>query len=106
MNYNLNDITTKQEKSSNLKILQKLLQLIREERRNLLLACLAILTNSGLTLLSPYIIGHTIDIYVMHKDYSRRAEECRIAGEHCTGCFRCRLYADADDGQYQPAYVV
>ena len=69
MNYNLNDISLKQEKASNLRILQKLLQLIKEERRNLFFACLAILSNSGLTLLSPYIIGHTIDKYVMHKDY-------------------------------------
>jgi ATP-binding cassette, subfamily B, bacterial len=69
MNYNLNDISVKQEKSSNLRILQKLLQLIREERKNLLLALVAILINSGLTLLGPYIIGHTIDKYVMHKDY-------------------------------------
>jgi ATP-binding cassette, subfamily B, bacterial len=69
MNYNLNDISVSTEKSSNLRILQKLLQLIREERRNLILALLAILTNSGLTLLAPYIIGHTIDRYVMHKDY-------------------------------------
>src|SRR5580704_9759186 len=69
MNYNLNDISVKQEKASNLRILQKLLQLIKEERKNLFLACLAILINSGLTLLNPYIIGHTIDKYVMHKDY-------------------------------------
>jgi ATP-binding cassette, subfamily B, bacterial len=69
MNYNLNDISVKQEKSSNLRILQKLLQLIREERNNLLLALVAILINSGLTLLGPYIIGHTIDKYVMHKNY-------------------------------------
>ncbi|HEY8734325.1 MAG TPA: ABC transporter ATP-binding protein, partial [Puia sp.] len=69
MNYNLNDSSLKKEKSSNLRILQKLLQLIREERRNLLFACLAILANSGLTLLAPYIIGHTIDTYVVHKDY-------------------------------------
>ncbi len=69
MNYNLNDILSKQEKSSNLRILQKLLQLIKEERRNLLLACVVILLNSGLTLLSPYIIGHTIDKYIAHKDY-------------------------------------
>jgi ATP-binding cassette subfamily B protein len=69
MNYNLNDISVKQEKASNLRILQNLLQLIKEERKNLFLACLAILTNSGLTLLNPYIIGHTIDKYVMHKDY-------------------------------------
>ncbi len=69
MNYNLNDISVKQEKSSNLRILQNLLQLIREERTNLLLALFAILTNSGLTLLGPYITGYTIDKYVMHKDF-------------------------------------
>jgi ATP-binding cassette, subfamily B, bacterial len=69
MNYNLNSIKAGPGKSSNFRILQNLLQLIREERRNLLLALLAILANSGLTLLSPYIIGHTIDTYVAHKDY-------------------------------------
>ena len=69
MNYNLNELTEKQEKTSTLGILRKLLQLIREERRNLFLALLAILTNSGLTLLSPYIVGHTIDKYVVHKNY-------------------------------------
>ncbi len=69
MNYNLNDISKKQEKSSNLRILQKLLQLIREERTNLILALCAILINSGLTLLGPYIMGHTIDKYIVHKDF-------------------------------------
>jgi len=69
MSYNLSDLSAKQEKSSNLRILQKLLELIREERKTLLFALLAILANSGLTLLGPYIIGHTIDKYVVHKDY-------------------------------------
>ncbi len=69
MNYNLNDISAVREKSSNGRILLNLLQMIREERRNLLVACLAILMNSGLTLLGPYIIGHTIDTYIVHKDY-------------------------------------
>src|SRR5450755_824669 len=69
MNYSLNKVSAQPGKTSNWRILQKLLQLIREERRNLLLALLAILINSGLTLLGPYIIGHTIDKYVMHKDY-------------------------------------
>jgi len=69
MNYNLNELTAKQEKSSNLNILQKLLQLISEERKNLVFALLAILTNSGLTLLGPYIVGRTIDKYIVHKDY-------------------------------------
>jgi len=69
MNYNLNNISTQQEKASTLRILQKLLQLIREERGNLLLALIAILLNSGLSLLGPYIVGHTIDKYVVHKNY-------------------------------------
>ena len=69
MNYSLNNLSSQQEKSSNLRILQKLLQLIREERRNLLLACLAILINSSLTLLSPFIVGRTIDTYIAHKNF-------------------------------------
>jgi len=69
MNYSLNKVSAQPGKTSNWRILQKLLQLIREERRNLFLAMSAILMNSGLTLLGPYIIGHTIDTYIVHKDY-------------------------------------
>lgn len=70
MNYNLNDIAAAQQKTSTLNALKRLLQLIREERRNLFLALLAILTNSGLNLLGPFIVGHVIDTYVVHKDYN------------------------------------
>jgi ATP-binding cassette subfamily B protein len=70
MNYNLNDIAAQQQKSSTLSSLQKLLQLIKEERKNLLLALFAILSNSGLNLLGPFIIGYTIDTYVVHKNYT------------------------------------
>ncbi len=69
MNYNLNDIAAEQPKSSTLRSLQKLLQLIKEERKNLLWALLAILSNSGLNLLGPFIIGYTIDTYIVHKNY-------------------------------------
>ena len=69
MSYNLNDITTQKEKASNWRVLQKLLQLISEDRMNLFFAVLAIMINSGLTLLAPYIVGRTIDQYIMHKDY-------------------------------------
>ena len=69
MNYNLNDISAAQEKASTFNALKKLLQLITEERSSLLLALLAILTNSGLNLLGPFIIGHVIDTYVVHKNY-------------------------------------
>jgi ATP-binding cassette subfamily B protein len=67
MNYNLNDISAQQGKSSTFKALKKLLQLISEERRTLVLAQLAILANSGFNLLAPYIIGHTIDRYINAK---------------------------------------
>src|SRR5215212_1090690 len=69
MNYNLNDISAQQQKASTLRILQKLLLLIKEERKTLLLALLAILTNSCLNLLIPFIVGYTIDTYVIHKNY-------------------------------------
>ena len=69
MNYNLSDIAAQQQKSSTLRSLRKLLQLIKEERKNLLLSLLAILSNSGLNLMGPFIIGYTIDTYVVHKNY-------------------------------------
>ncbi|MEP7108189.1 MAG: ABC transporter ATP-binding protein [Ferruginibacter sp.] len=69
MNYNLNDISATQQKTSTLRALQKLLQLITEERKALLLALVAILVNSGLNLLAPFIMGYVIDTYVLHKNY-------------------------------------
>ena len=69
MNYNLNKLSEKQQKTSTYVALKKLLQLIAHERKNLLLALTAILTNSTLNLLGPLIIGITIDMYVQHKNY-------------------------------------
>ena len=69
MNYSLNDSAARQKKTSNLRILQKLIVLIKEERKNLFLALFAILTNSALNLLNPFIVGYTIDKYVVTKNY-------------------------------------
>ena len=69
MNYNLNDVSAQQQRASTLSILGKLLLLIKDERTNLIFALLAILTNSTMNLLNPYIIGRTIDKYIIHKDY-------------------------------------
>jgi len=69
MNYSLNNQTANPEKASTLAVLRKLMLLISEERRNGILALIVILTNSVLNLLSPYIIGRTIDKYIVHKDY-------------------------------------
>ena len=75
MNYSLNKQAANSQPStvnrqpSTLVVLRKLMLLIREERKNGIIALIAILANSGLNLFSPYIIGRTIDKYVLHKDY-------------------------------------
>jgi ATP-binding cassette subfamily B protein len=69
MNYNLNSLSGKQQKTSTLAGLKKLLQLIAHERKNLLIALGAILTNATLNLLGPFIIGYTIDKYVQTKQF-------------------------------------
>jgi ATP-binding cassette subfamily B protein len=69
MNYNLNKLAEQGQKKSTYTALKSLLQLIAHERKNLLLALFAILLNSTLNLLGPYLIGHTIDTYVVHKQY-------------------------------------
>jgi len=70
MNYNLNQAQEKTEKkTSNLTSLRKLVALIGEERRNLIIAFGAILLNAVLSLLGPYLIGHTIDTYIQTRQY-------------------------------------
>jgi ATP-binding cassette, subfamily B, bacterial len=70
MNYNLNqsNLLTEQ-KASNIASLRKLMQLIGEERLSLIKAFIAIFLNAGLSLLGPYIIGHTIDKYIQTREY-------------------------------------
>ena len=70
MNYDLNQLGKNQPKTSTLAGLKKLVQLIAHEKRTLIIAFFAILVNSSLNLLGPLIIGHTIDKYVQHKDFS------------------------------------
>ncbi len=70
MNYNLNQESDKAgQKVSNFVSLRKLLALIGEERRNLIIAFGAIFLNAGLSLLGPYLIGYTIDTYIQTKQY-------------------------------------
>ncbi len=70
MNYNLKELSQQQKKTSTYAALKKLLQLIESEKKNLLLAAGAIILNSGLNLLGPFLVGHTIDTYIQHKDYN------------------------------------
>jgi ATP-binding cassette subfamily B protein len=54
---------------STLAALKKLLELIRNEKRALWFALIAILINSGVNLVGPLLIGHAIDKYVIPHDY-------------------------------------
>jgi ATP-binding cassette, subfamily B, bacterial len=70
MNYNLNKASDKAEqKVSNLASLRKLITIIGEERRNLIIAFAAIFLNAGLSLLGPYLVGYTIDTYIQSKQF-------------------------------------
>ncbi len=69
MNYNLNQITEREEKTSTVAALKKLLELISAERTTLWIALVAILVNSTLLLLGPLIVGYTIDTYVRTSDF-------------------------------------
>lgn len=68
-NYTLNT-PNNQSKNSALGAIKKLLPLLKDEKRNLILASIAIFFNSGLNLLAPVVIGYTIDHYVQTKEYS------------------------------------
>jgi len=50
--------------------LKKLVLILAHERRNLITALLIMLLNASLSLVGPFLIGHTIDTYVQTKQYN------------------------------------
>jgi len=69
-NYNLNIIAGEQPKKvSNWSALIKLINLLPEKRGMLIWALIAIVTYSGLTMVGPYIVGRTIDKYILKHDF-------------------------------------
>lgn len=70
MSYNLNITEPVSEKrTKTFTSLRKLLIILADEKRSLVLALSTILINSLLTLFSPLLIGYTIDHYVETKQY-------------------------------------
>jgi ATP-binding cassette subfamily B protein len=70
MNYDLNQAADKAAKKLPfLASLRKLITIISDERRNLIVAFVAIILNAGLSLAGPYMVGYTIDHHVQAKDY-------------------------------------
>ena len=70
MNYNLSKASENGgRKLSFVAALRKLIAIISGERRNLIIAFTAIFLNAGLSLAGPYLMGYTIDNYVVLKNY-------------------------------------
>jgi ATP-binding cassette subfamily B protein len=65
MDYNLNI----EHKTSTKAALKKMLQFMKEEKRNLYIAFFVMALNSGIAMLTPYLIGYTIDHYIQTKMY-------------------------------------
>ena len=65
MNYNLNI----EQKTSTKAALKKMLEFMKEEKRNLIIAFIVMALNSGIAMLTPYMIGYTIDHYIQTKIY-------------------------------------
>jgi ATP-binding cassette subfamily B protein len=65
MDYNLNI----EHKTSTKAALKKMLQFMKEEKRNLIIAFVVMAVNSGIGMLTPYLIGYTIDHYIQTKLY-------------------------------------
>lgn len=50
-------------------VLKKLLPLLLQEKQVLAISFIAILISSGMTILAPVIIGHTVDTYIIKHDF-------------------------------------
>jgi ATP-binding cassette subfamily B protein len=68
-NYNLNATVDGQPKSSTWPALLKLVNLLPEQRGKLILALIAMLFYAAMSMLAPWLIGHTIDQYIFNKGH-------------------------------------
>lgn len=69
MNYTLNSSGPNGQKKSGLVALKRLVPLLKDEKRDLAIAFMAIIVTSVSTLIAPMIIGHTIDTYIQTRDF-------------------------------------
>ncbi len=69
MNYQLNNTSSAQQKTSIAAAAKKLWPLISEEKKIMAGAFLAVIVNSGLNLLAPLLIAHVIDTFLPVKNY-------------------------------------
>jgi len=73
MSYNLNrgrgGVFQPVEKVTTKVVLQRLMTLVGQERKNLYIAMIFIFINSGLNLVAPYLMGHAVDKFVVTHQY-------------------------------------
>jgi ATP-binding cassette subfamily B protein len=69
MNYKLNKPPDKEHKGSFAVAVKRLMPLLGGERKNLVIAIVAIIITSGASLLAPAIISYTIDHFIKTKNY-------------------------------------
>jgi ATP-binding cassette subfamily B protein len=68
-NYKLIKPDGEKKNISVLRSLKRLLPLLKDEKRNIILATIAVLISSVLNLLAPVIIGYTVDKYILTGQY-------------------------------------
>ncbi len=84
MNYDL----TIEHKSKTIDAFRKMLAFMKGEKKNLFFAFTVMLINSGLALLTPYLIGYTIDHYISTRKYDGLLFFCAILFFiYLTSCF-------------------
>lgn len=70
MNYRLNVKGARKKGEAPLLAIRRLVPLLAAERAKIIVALIAILISSATTLSAPLIIGHTVDSYIAHRDFS------------------------------------
>jgi len=68
-NLNINKDSVKNEKVSTATTLKRLMTLMGKERKSLYIAMIFIFINAGLNLIGPYLLGYTVDHYVVTKQF-------------------------------------
>lgn len=69
MNYKLKTSSEFDENQSVWKAVKKIATLLAYEKKLIFIALIAIIINSGMTLIGPLLVGYTVDNYVLKQDY-------------------------------------
>lgn len=70
MNYTLNPKENKKIENGVIDTVKKLVPLLKQEKDSIIKGFFTIIVNSLLSLVSPVLIGYTIDTYIQNKDYN------------------------------------